>query len=327
MRFGLLGSLEVTAGDGRVVDLGGAQPRTVLAVLLVADGSVVTADALVDAVWGDAPPASANGTLQTYVSRLRRALEPGRGRGDDPTVLIREPSGYRLAVAPDDVDVRRFEALADRGRELVAAGRPADAREVLLQADRLWRGPALVEYRHLDAAAGLAARLEDRRLAAVEDRLSADLALGRHGAAVGELTELVANHPLQEGFQALLALALYRAGRQAEALRVLDAARSTLREELGVDPGRDLQELEVAILAQDPALDLGSDASRPTGTMALEVDLASQEDTASQEDAAGGFVGRATELGQLLAALDESTASPRSVVIEGAPGIGKTRVA
>jgi len=213
MRFGLLGSLVVLADDGRPLDLGGNQSRTVLAVLLAAAGRVVTAESLVDTLWGDDPPASAPGTLQSYVSRLRRELEPGRARGEDARLLLWEPPGYRLAVDAADVDFRRFEALADEGRSLLGAGRFEEARAVLQEADALWRGPALVEYRDKEFALGLVARLEDRRSAALEDRITAELALGRHGAVIGELAELVNAHPLQEGFRGQLALALYRAGR------------------------------------------------------------------------------------------------------------------
>src|SRR5688572_19550794 len=247
MRFGLLGSLSVLDDAGRPLDLGGNQSRTVLAVLLGAAGRVVTAEALVDILWGEDPPASAPGTLQSYISRLRRELE----RGGVARILLWEPPGYRLAVEAGDVDFRRFEALADEGRTLLAAGRAGEARDVLLEAGALWRGPALVEYRDREFAQGLVARLEDRRIAATEDRIGAELALGRHAAVVGELAELVNAHPLQEGFRGLLALALYRSGRQSEALRALSDARDTLRDELGVDLGRPLRDLESAILAHD----------------------------------------------------------------------------
>ena len=141
---------------------------------------------------------------------------------------------------------------------LLAADRPAEARDVLLAAEGLWRGPALVEYRDREFAQGLVARLEDRRIAAIEDRIRAELALGRHAAVVGELAELVNAHPLQEGFRGLLALALYRSGRQAEALEVYHRAREVLDRELGVDPGRELESLQRAVLDHDSALDLAA---------------------------------------------------------------------
>ena len=321
MRFGLLGSLSVLDDAGRPLELGGNQSRTVLAVLLAAGGRVVTAEALVDILWGEDPPASAPGTLQSYISRLRRELEPDRARGADARVLLWEPPGYRLAAEPSDVDFRRFEALAEEGRALLAAGRAGEAREVLLQADALWRGPALVEYRDREFAQGLVARLEDRRIAATEDRIGAELALGRHAAVVGELAELVKAHPLQEGFRGLLALALYRSGRQSEALRALSDARDTLRDELGVDLGRPLQDLESAILAHAPSLDAPASAPAETPPPAAP---AAAPATAPRSDR---LVGRDAELARLLESLDQASSCLRVAVIEGEPGIGKTRLA
>jgi DNA-binding SARP family transcriptional activator len=318
MRFGLLGSLSVLDDAGRPLDLGGNQSRTVLAVLLAAAGRVVTAEALVDILWAEDPPASAPGTLQSYISRLRRELEPDRARGSEARVLLWEPPGYRLAVDAGDVDFRRFEALADEGRTLLAADRPAEARDVLLAAGALWRGPALVEYRDREFAQGLVARLEDRRIAAIEDRIRAELALGRHAAVVGELAELVNAHPLQEGFRGLLALALYRSGRQSEALRALSDARATLREELGVDLGRPLRDLESAILAHHPSLDAPAPAPQPAPAEPAPAPASPRFDR---------LVGRDAELARLLAALDEASTCLRVALIEGEPGIGKTRLA
>jgi DNA-binding SARP family transcriptional activator len=319
MRFGLLGSLAVLDDEGRALDLGGNQSRTVLAVLLAAAGRVVTAEALVDTLWGEDPPASAPGTLQSYISRLRRELEPDRARGAGAQVLLWEPPGYRLAAGAGDVDFRRFEALADEGRALLAAGRAGEAREVLLQADALWRGPALVEYRDREFAQGLVARLEDRRIAATEDRIRAELALGRHAAVVGELAELAKAHPLQEGFRGLLALALYRSGRQSEALRALSDARDTLRDELGVDLGRPLRDLESAILAHDPALD--------APVAAAPAPAVERQAPAPAPARSDRLVGRDAELARLLEALEEASKCLRVALIEGEPGIGKTRLA
>ena len=214
MQFGLLGPLRVLDAEGTAVELGGRQPRTIVARLLLADSRPVTVEAMVDAIWGDEPPASAVGTLQTYVSRLRRRL-------DGSASLLFDAGGYRLEVSDDQVDHHRFEALADRGRVLLEGGEPDAAREELLRAEALWRGRALEEFADLDFAAGMAARLEERRLVAVEDRLAAELDLGRHASAAGELGELVPAHPLRERLQELHALALYRSGRQADALRSL----------------------------------------------------------------------------------------------------------
>ena len=349
MEFRLLGSLEVII-DGEPVDVGGTQPRTVLAMLLVAGGRMVPAESMIEALWGNHPPDSAAGTLQSYVSRLRRVLVPGGTRGEAAKVLAWDPPGYKLVVGAKALDAHRFEALADRGRGLLLAGDPEGARELLDDALRLWRGPALLEFAHLDFAWGFAAKLEERRLAATEDRIDADLRLGRHAAVVGELGELVAAHPLREQLRHHLAVALYRSGRQAEALRVLDDARRTLRNQLGIDPGRPLVLLETAILNHDPALELAGDvspATPPAGTDAIAGPEApppparvpangSASRAPSPEPAAGtpgraptaaaGLVGRDVEFGQVMLAIDEARTSTRVVLVEGEPGIGKTRL-
>jgi DNA-binding SARP family transcriptional activator len=326
LEFRLLGNLEVVI-DGAPIDVGGAQPRTVLAMLLVAEGRVVPAESIISALWGDSPPDSAAGTLQSYVSRLRRALVPGGARGEAAKVLAWDPPGYKLTVAVDALDTRRFESLAERGRVALLAGDAAGARELLEEALGLWRGAALLEFSHLDFAWGYAARLEERRLVATEDRIDADLRLSRHAAVVGELGELVAAHPLREQLRHHLALALYRSGRQAEALRILDDARRTLRDQLGIDPGRPLVDLEAAILAQDPALTLDAAAApapvaTPPSARPAATPLA--DDGAVATGAV--LVGREVELRQAIAALDESRAAARVVLVEGEPGIGKTRL-
>ena len=197
MQFGILGTVEVLDDDGTPIDVGGAQPRVVLGMLLMAGGRLVTPEAVIDVLWGDDPPPSAAGTVQSYVSRLRRRLEPARTKGGRAEVLVWDPPGYRLAIEPDAVDASRFERLADEGRAALDDGRPADALRLLTEADALWRGPALRELRHHDVAAGAAARLDDRRAAATEDRFEAMLCLGRHAAAAGVLAEAVAAHPLR----------------------------------------------------------------------------------------------------------------------------------
>jgi len=304
MWFGALGPLEVRDDSGALVDIGGRQPRVVLGVLLAAGGRSVSADALIDAIWGDEPPASAAGTLQSYVSRLRRHV--------GAAVVVWDERGYRLDAAADAVDFRRFEALVDEGRNRLEAGDPAGASAALGQAESLWRGPAFSELADIDLARGPAARLDERRVAALEDRVDADLALGRHAAVVAELTELVATHPLRERLWAQLGLALYRSGRQADALRALSDAGRTLREELGIEPSRPLRELEQAILEHDPALDVRPPRRSPTP---------------APSGARSSLVGRDVDLDQLVTALDESTTSARFVVVEGEPGIGKTRLA
>lgn len=325
MQFGVLGSLDVVGDDGDAIALGGAQPRVLIARLLVAAGQVVSADALVDAIWEDDPPASASGTLQTYVSRLRRALEPGRSAGGRARLLVSEAHGYRLQVDADQVDWRRFERLADDARALLEAGDAAAARERLVEAIELWRGPALTEFRDLEWARAVATRLEERRVAAIEDRVDADLALGRHGAVTGELTELVAEHPLRERLRGQHALALYRSGRQADALRAIDDTRRTLRDELGVDPSRPIRELEDRILAHDPSLKLSAPASPrpaatdPPATAPMTAPVATDRTT--------GLIGRTAELQSLLDSFSETALhGTRFALVEGDPGIGKTRL-
>jgi DNA-binding SARP family transcriptional activator len=348
VEFRLLGSLEVVI-DGASVDVGGTQPRTVLAMLLVAGGRMVPAESIIEALWGHNPPDSAAGTLQSYVSRLRRVLVPGGARGEAAKVLAWDPPGYKLVVGASALDVHRFEALADQGRGLLLAGDPEGARAMLDDALALWRGPALLEFAHLDFAWGFAAKLEERKLVATEDRIDADLRLGRHAAVVGELGELVAAHPLREQLRHHLALALYRSGRQAEALRVLDDARRTLRDQLGIDPGRPLVDLEAAILNHDPALELAGDASTATppatagpgaepvaarppavpGNGSAPAPPAAESVGATPVAAsprAAGLVGRDVELRQVMLALDEARTATRVVLIEGEPGIGKTRL-
>lgn len=315
MRFAVLGPLEVTDDDEHQVDVGGRQPRLVLAALVAAGGRPVSAGALIEAVWGDEPPASAAGTLQTYVSRLRRVLDGSGGPG-----LVRDEAGYRLDLrAGDEIDVARFDEIAAGGQSHLAAGDAAGARDALATALDLWRGPALVELVDNGSAIAHAAELEERRLAVLEERLDADLMLGRHAHLVGEVQGLVADHPLREGLHAKLALALYRSGRQADALRTLADAGAMLREELGLEPSPLLRDLEAAILAHDPSLEVPIAA--PTARAhAIAAD-------APARHRASPLVGRDIELGELLAGLKEAAQDARFVVIEGDPGIGKTRLA
>lgn len=315
MRYSLLGPLQVAEDDGTPVVVSGRQLRLVLTVLLVSVGRRVTAEALVDAVWGDEPPATASGTLQSYISRLRSHL--------GSSTVVWDDAGYRLDVDDGDVVHVRFEALADRGRELLDAGDAAAAREALVEAEGLWRGPALGEFADVEALSGLATRLDQRRLAALEDRFAADLAVGRHDAVAAELAETVAAHPLRERLQGQLALALYRSGRQADALRALSDAGRTLRDELGIEPSRELRDLETAILAQDPELALPPAAPAPTAPTAP---AAAPTSAAGATLVQAPLVGREPEWAELLDALDEAAHDGRIVVVEGEPGIGKTRL-
>ncbi|GGQ85640.1 AfsR/SARP family transcriptional regulator [Couchioplanes azureus] len=255
MEILVLGPLTVRHA-GRDVVVPAAKARAVLACLTVRCGELVTPEALAAEVWPDGPPVSAANTLQTYVSQLRRLLEPDRAPGGKPRVLRSVPGGYLLDLPPDQPDSRRFEEAVRRGRTALEAHEYDKAADLLQAALGWWRGPA---YGNVpgDQAAREAARLEECRLVATELRIDADLALGRHAEVVAELERLVAADPWREEPVAQLMLALYRSRRQAEALGVYRAARSRLVEELGVEPGPELQRLEQRILRQDPDLELG----------------------------------------------------------------------
>jgi DNA-binding SARP family transcriptional activator len=328
VQYRVLGSLEVVGGDGARVEVGGTQPRTLLAILVAAAGRIVPVDTLIDAIWPGRTPDSAAGTLQSYVSRLRRELEPERPRGAEARVLVWEPPGYRLDLDPDEVDFRRFERLADEGRDLLRAGDAEGARERLRAAEALWRGPALVEFADREWAQGLAVRLDERRIGAIEDRIAADLAVGDHQAVVGELTQLAGEHPLREELAIHLATALYRSGRQAEALRALARLRDTLLDELGVDPSPPVRELEARILDHDPTLAAVPRAPAGTVTTGRGAPFPSGNGSppAGEPVDLDGFVGRQSELAQLVEAFDEAARGrARFAVVEGEPGIGKTR--
>ena len=321
MQFGVLGPLEIRDGAGDRVEVGGPQPRLLLALLLAASGRAVRTDALIDALWGEAPPASASGTLQSYVSRLRRAFD-----GADDVAVVHADGSYRLVVDASQVDAWRFEALADAGRAQLGTGSIEEARASFVEAEALWRGPALAEFADHEVARNLAVRLDERRVEAIELRLGAELALGRHATAVGELTQLVAAHPLREALQVQLALALYRSGRQADALRAIAEAGRHLREELGIEPSRALRDLETAILDHDPELD--APPVPVAGTSPAAAVGGGTDDGGGPAPAPGPrLAGRDAELRQLRAALDEARTDARFVVLEGEPGIGKTRLA
>jgi DNA-binding SARP family transcriptional activator len=245
MEFRILGPLEVADGDSLVV-LAGAKQRALLAALLLHANEVVSADRLVEELWGEQSPDSGRAALQVRISQLRRAL--GRAGG----VLITRPPGYVLKLEPQQLDLHRFERLveeADVAETAVAAGR-------LREALALWRGPPLADLAYESFAQAAIGRLEELRLAALEKRVEADLALGRHGDLVAELRALVSEHPLRERLCAQLMLALYRCGRQADALAAYQAARRTLIEGLAIEPSPLLRELEQAILRQDRSLEL-----------------------------------------------------------------------
>jgi len=287
MRIGILGSLEVFAADGTPVVVGGPRPRALLVLLALNANRVVGVDALISGQYGDDPPAGAAGAVQAHVSRLRRGLAAD--------VVAHVGAGYRLDVDSDDVDALRFERLAREGRRLLTAGDHVRAAQVLREATALWRGPALVDLPHGGAQA---ARLEELRLAALEDLVDAELTLPE-GTSVAELRTLVAAHPLRERLRGQLMRALHATGRQAEALAEFEDTRRLLADELGADPSPELSATHLAILRAD-----GSPAR-----VGLPAQLTS-------------FVGRQAELARLAALRDT-----RLVTVLGPGGTGKTRLA
>jgi DNA-binding SARP family transcriptional activator len=222
MEFRLLGPLEVVRDDGPL-PLGGPKPRALLALLLLHANETLSRERLIDELWGEKPPATATKALQVYVSQLRKMLEP-----EQP--LETSPAGYRLRLEGPELDLRRFEMLASEGRAALAGGDPAEAARLLGDALSLWRGRPLADLQYEPFAQAEIARLEELRLTAVEERIEAELRLGRHAELTGELEALVAEHPLREHPRGQLMLALYRSGRQAEALEAYqDARRSSSR--------------------------------------------------------------------------------------------------
>ena len=247
MDFRILGPLEVWH-EGRQVAVAGARQRELLAVLLLHAGEAVSTDRLMDHLWGERQPAAGTTALRVRVSQLRKAL----GAGGD--ALVTRPPGYALVVDPDRYDLRRFERGLDEAERALRAGDAEAAREAAEAALALWRGAPLVDFAYAPFAQPAIVRLEELRATALELRVEAELALGRHGRMVAELQALVAENPLRERLWGQLMLALYREGRQAEALATYRAARERLVGEIGIEPGPALQALEARILAQDPAL-------------------------------------------------------------------------
>jgi DNA-binding SARP family transcriptional activator/type II secretory pathway predicted ATPase ExeA len=318
MRFHVLGPLEVEADDGPVV-LGGPKERLLLALLLTRPNQVVSLEALIRGLWGEQPPPTAAKTLQSHVKRLRRALEPGRVRGAAGEVLVTRPPGYLLRVAPGTLDAARFEELTAKAGRALADGAAPAAASMLREALGLWRGQAFEEFLDSDFGAAESDRLGELRLVALEDRIEADLRVGRHRELVAELEGLVRDHPLRERLWAQLLLASYRAGRQADALLAYQRARSILVEDLGIDPGTELRRRHAAILAQDPGLDLP-----PTAVAGPARELPEP-----LEPVGPAFVGRDAELTWLRAAWTRAAAQREggAVFVAGGQGMGKTRLA
>jgi len=248
MRFDILGSLRVSGGNGPI-QLTGVRRRVLLLALLTHHGRVVPNHELVDWLWPGQPPRSALTTLHTHVSILRSTLDPDRPPWRQSGRLITQAPGYLLRVATEEVDALRFENLVSDGKQMLDAGVPLAARTLLADALVLWRGAALADAAHVEAAQGEIARLEELRLTATTLRIEADLALGRHLDVIPELTRLVATHPLHERFYAQLMVALSRSDRRGDALATYRRARAILARELDVSPGRALRRVEAAILA------------------------------------------------------------------------------
>jgi DNA-binding SARP family transcriptional activator len=321
VRFRVLGPLEVTGPDGSPLDVGGAKPRALLTLLLAEPGRVVGIDRIVGTLWGDDPPPTVTGTLQAYVSHLRRVLEPDRGPREAPTVLLTRPPGYLLWTDAADLDLLRFPELVEAGDRAVGAGDPERGIALLDEALGLWRGEPLAELGDRPAATTDRLRLTELHVRARERRCDALLAAGRAEAAVSDLQHLVTEHPLRERLWARLVTALYAADRQAEALDALRRCAQLLRDELGIDPGPELRDLERAVLRQDPRL--VERLPRPVLPAAKPPSPAPSFDPGSER-----LVGRRAELAQLQAVAGQVGSGRAAVVVlQGEAGIGKTRLA
>jgi ABC-type transport system substrate-binding protein/DNA-binding SARP family transcriptional activator len=299
--YRLLGPIEAGV-NGRVLDIGGQKQRTLLAVLVLSADQPVSRDVLVDRLWGERPPAGAQHTLEVYISRLRKTLEPAAG---GPVVLAR-PSAYVLQAAGEHIDLRRFERLAGEGRRALAGGAPGRAAAVLREALALWRGAPLADVGDEPFAQAEIARLEELRAGVLEDRIEADLALSRHADVVSELETLISAYPLRERPYQQLMIALYRCGRQADALAVYQSARRTLAAELGIEPGPGLKCVERAILEQDASLE---PPVRPQGPPAIIPAAAKRPPSVA-----------ATNRARLLTAAGAAVAITFALLLGGSPG-------
>ena len=313
MDFRILGPLQVL-DEGRSLALAGTKPRALLALLLLHANETLTTDRLIDELWGERAPAGAAKTLQMHISRLRKALAGSDGSGRASPIVTRE-RGYELALDPEQLDSHRFERLLARGRAELAGDRADSAVRAFEEALALWRGDPLADLAYEPFALPEIARLDDLRSATLEQLIEAKLALGGHAEVVEQLEVLIGEHPYRERLRAQLMLALYRCDRQADALQAYQDARTTLVEELGIEPGERLREVEQAVLAQDPVL---------AWPRVKAVEIAPVRDAGPRR----AFVGRAGELAELVTGLDGALAGHgRLILLAGEPGIGKSRLA
>jgi DNA-binding SARP family transcriptional activator len=320
MEFRILGPVEVWDAD-RSVGLGGPKARTLLAILLLQAGQVVSTDRLIDELWGERPPRTSVNVIQGLVAQLRRSLHHERDGAAEGCAVTTRPPGYLLQIPPGALDLHQFEELLAEARAAMDEAAPGHAADRLRAALALWRGSALEGVLATPSVQTAAPKLEELRVRAVEERVGADLLLGRHHELVGELQALTAALPLRERLRGQLMLALYRSDRQAEALRAYQDIRAVLVEEIGVEPGAELQHLQRAILTADPSLDLPETTRveagrRPPVPAQLPPDVAT-------------FVGRGRELEQLRGLLDGMDRHGPVVIsaIDGAAGIGKSALA
>ncbi len=314
MEVRLLGPLELVDPSGRPIELRGTKPKALVALLGLRAGEVVSADRIVAELWGEQEIRDPSNAVQVLVSKVRRAVTVGGTPGD--RLIVTAGSGYRLDVVPDMVDAVRFEQLSAAGRQLLLDGKVDDAAVTLRAALDLWRGRVLGDLDD-DIARGERARLDELRATTLELRIDADLAVGREDEVAAELASLTVEHPWRERLWGQQMLALYRCGRQAEALRTYQTARHVLGEQLGLEPGPELQRLEAAIVAQDPLLDQPGEAARPVAEQARGAR------TGNLPAATSSFVGRVAELDAVSARVGRH----RLVTLVGPGGAGKTRLA
>ncbi|WP_182906750.1 BTAD domain-containing putative transcriptional regulator [Microbispora sp. H13382] len=341
--FRLLGTLEVADGTGTILDLGPRKQRAVLTLLLLNAPHVVPLDQLIDRLWRDEPPSSATGTLQAYISHLRRTLEPRRSPRSPARVLRTREPGYLLDIEPDQVDAERFGRAAEAAHAALAAGRPEEAERILGPALALWRGEPLADLADEPFARSTVARLSEIRLSALTVRAEAWLALGRAAEVTVEVERLLEQDPYREGLWALLMRALYRERRQVEALAAYQRCRALLGDELGLDPSPELRRLEQAILLQDespagvwapvvavpPEQGPGGGAEPPEDGRAYgNADDDSAGDAAGEGPLGRGLVGREPHLRRIAERLDDLRRGVGGVfLVSGESGIGKTRLA